>query len=175
MKNLVLMIFGVMALTLSSCTSQTYLDATTLNKVLQNEEFTFMAEKALPTSYDAMRVANSLPNYNSARMTELDYGYSLILHKDELESVLPYFGRMYNAPFDSDKNSFRFTSKTFTIQKTDGRKKSKVLVIIPDDVQHIRRMILEVQPNGRAYLSVEANDRQPISYDGYLMKNEPVK
>ncbi len=175
MKNFVLMIFGFFAIMLSSCSSQTYLDQNTLNQVLENKEFTFMAEKALPTSYDAMRVANSIPNYNSSRMTNLDYGYSIIIKKDELISVLPYFGRMYNPSYNTDKNSLRFTSKDYRIESTDGRKNSKVFVIIPNDVNHIRRMILEVFPTGRAYLSVDANDRQPISYDGYLMKNEVKK
>ena len=34
---------------------------------------------------------------------------------------------------------------------------------------------LEVYKNGNAYVSIDSNDRQPISYNGYLMKNEISK
>ena len=34
---------------------------------------------------------------------------------------------------------------------------------------------IEVYKNGNAYVSIDSNDRQPISYNGYLMKNEISK
>ena len=42
--------------------------------------------------------------------------------------------------------------------------------ISPKDVDHVRVIYIEVYKNGNAYVSIDSNDRQPISYNGYLMK-----
>ena len=39
----------------------------------------------------------------------------------------------------------------------------------------LRSDYIEVYKNGSAYVSIDSNDRQPISYNGYLMKNEISK
>ena len=38
-----------------------------------------MAKRANPTNFDVINVMNSLPNNNSARMLDLDYGYSVVI------------------------------------------------------------------------------------------------
>ena len=42
--------------------------------------------------------------------------------------------------------------------------------ISPKDVDHVRVIYIEVYKNGNTYVSIDSNDRQPISYNGYLMK-----
>ncbi len=175
MKNYILLLYGFVFFTLISCGSQNYLDNNTVKTLLQNEEFTFMAKSAHPTNYDVINVMNSLPATSASRMLQLDYGYGITIKKQELVSTLPYFGRSFTPSMDRDRESLRFTSKNYKIMSTEGKKGAKVLTIIPSDVSHIRRIIMEVFPNGRAYVSIDANDRQPISYDGYLMKNEEPK
>ncbi|MGZ5284650.1 MAG: DUF4251 domain-containing protein [Kaistella sp.] len=36
-------------------------------------------------------------------------------------------------------------------------------------------MIMEVFKNGKAYVSIDSNDRAPITYDGYIMENTAPK
>lgn len=156
---------------LSSCSSQKALPSEKVNSLLQNGEFTFMAERANPTNSDVINVMNSLPNSSSSRILNLDYGYTLEIKKEELNITLPYFGRMFTPSYNQDKNSYRFTSKDFTLNKTTGKKGNSIYSILPKDQPNVRKMILEVFPNGKSYLSIDSNDRQMISYDGYIMEN----
>jgi len=158
-----------------SCASQSGLDPKLVEDILSTNQFTFMATKANPTNNDVINVINSLPNAASSRMLNLDYGYDVVIKEKELEVTLPYFGRMYNPSYDSSKNSFRFTSKDFTISKNQNKKGNWIYNIIPKDAENVRNIYMEVFKNGNAYISIDANDRQPISYDGYIMKNEVKK
>ena len=175
MKKTVLMSVMFLLTLLFSCTSQTYVEPKTLEGLINSNQFTFMAKRANPTNFDVINVMNSLPNNNSARMLDLDYGYDVVIKEKELEVTLPYFGRMYNPSYDSSKNSFRFTSKDFTITKNQNKKGNWIYNIIPKDAENVRNIYMEVFKNGNAYISIDANDRQPISYDGYIMKNEVKK
>lgn len=52
-----------------------------------------------------------------------------------------------------------------------GKKGSKVYSIRTPDQPNILLMTLEVFKNGRADLYINASDRSPISYDGYITEN----
>lgn len=160
-------LFAILA-TVISCTSQNYISESEYQEAISSQQFTFMARRANPTNYDVINVMNSIPYSNSGRMLELDYGYSVVLKKDEVEVTLPYFGRMYQPSYDQSKNSFRFTSKDFAVNRKDGKKGSQIFTIVPRDQQHVRAIYLEVYKNGSAYAAVDATDRQPITYDGYI-------
>ena len=175
MKKLFLVIMGTMLLVLSACSTQNYLDPKTVIELVNGKQFTFMAKRANPTNYDVINVINSIPNSTSSRMLELDYGYGITFKDGELTSVLPYFGRTYTPIMDRDKQSYRFTSRNFSIEKKSGKKDTQILTIRPTDVDYVQRIIMEIYPNGKAYLSIYSNDRQPISYEGYLMENEVKK
>lgn len=175
MKKLIFLL-PLFILVFESCSSQIYLDKSTIENIYNTEQFTFMAERANPTNYDVINIANSIPNYNSSRMLQLDYGYTLMISNDELVATLPYFGRAYSANvYNTEKQSLRFTSKDFSVTKSQNKKGNFVFRIKPNDVSHINMIFLEIYKNGKASLSVDANDRQPISFDGYMMKNEVVK
>ena len=90
------------------------IDPKTLEEITTSNQFTFMAERANPTNFDVINIMNSMPNGNSSRMLDLDYGYTVVLKEKELDVTLPYFGRMFNPSYDTSKNSYRFTSKDFT-------------------------------------------------------------
>ena len=161
--------------TIISCESQSNVAPEKTTTLLQSNEFTFMAKHANPSGYEVLNVLNSLPNLNANTILNLDQGYVIEIKKDEIRVDLPYFGRMYTPNFDRDKDSFRFTSKNFTINQTSGRKGSFIYTILPKDQPNITRLILEVFKNGKSYLSISANDRQSISYDGYLTENKLEK
>lgn len=169
-----LIAFAILSL-LYSCSSQAYTDKQTLTKVLAEKEFTFLARHANPTNYDVINVMSSLPNTTASRMLELDYGYGYTLKNNNLEVTLPYFGRTYIPSMDPEKTGYRFTSKDFSMSEIEGRKGSRIFVITPHDVQNVRRIITEIYPTGATYVSIDSNDRQLISYDGYITKNEAKK
>ncbi len=166
---------GIFLLLLTSCGSQLNMAPEKVNQLLSRGEFTFMAQRANPTNADVTNVLNSLPNASSARILNLDYGYTLQITKDQLDVNLPYFGRTYNPSYDTSKNSFRFTSKSFRVTQKDGKNGNKNYFFTVNDQNSIRKMNLEIFSNGKAYLSVDADDRQPISYDGYIMENNTKK
>ena len=146
-----------------------------MNKLLKKWEFYFLGQQAQPSNSDVVNVMNSLPRSSASRMLDLDYGYTIVLKKSELRVELPYFGRMYSPSYDTANNSYRFTSKDFTVSQQTGKKQSSVYTIITKDQPNIRRIIMEVFSSGKTYVSIDSNDRAPISYDGYLMENEAAK
>ena len=176
MKNLInILSTAVLLILMNSCTSTANLPSAKVTELLRNGEFTFMAEQAQPSNYDVVNVMNSLPRSSSSRMLDLDYGYTIVLKKSELRVELPYFGRMYSPSYDNANNSYRFTSKDFTINQQTGKKGSTVYTILTKDQPTIRRIIMEVFSNGKTYVSIDSNDRTPISYNGYLMESELPK
>ena len=176
MKNLLKIIFfGIFSIVLNSCGTQTTSSPEKITSLLKSGEFTFMAQHANPMGGDVINVMNSLPNSSSSRILDLDYGYGLKITKDELTATLPYFGRMYNPSVDPSKNGYRFTSKDFKINQGTGRKGSNTFSFTVNDQHFVKKMFLEVYKNGKAYLSIDSNDRQPISYDGYIMENTVEK
>lgn len=172
MKNFFSILSSIFLLiVMASCNSQKSAPSAKVNSLLESGEFTFMAERANPTNFDVQNVMNSLPNSSASRILNLDYGYTLQIKKDEIKVELPYFGRVFTPSPDPANSSFRFDSKDFAIDKMAGKKGSFIYTILPKDQRNIRKMVLEVFGNGKSYLSVDANDRNPISYDGRIMEN----
>ncbi|KMQ66798.1 hypothetical protein ACM46_04660 [Chryseobacterium angstadtii] len=155
-----------------SCSSQTSLDSKTVDALVNSDEFTFYAQRANPMNYDVINVMGSLPNAPAARMLQLDGSYTIELKKNNLDVALPYFGRLFNASYNTADNSYRFTSKDFTIKKSQNKKGNWTLKIKPNDVRNVDEINIEVFKNGKAFVSMRSNDRQPITYDGYVSKNE---
>ncbi len=175
MNKYILLVIAVFVLSFQSCSSQNYLDASTVDSLLTSKEFTFMATKAIPSTNDISRVMNGVTGSGASRLLDLDYGYTVEIKKEKMTSTLPYFGRTYTPSMDPDKQSYRFTSSNYSYVQSKGKRDLTVVTIRPNDISHIQKMVMQIYPNGRAYLTIEASDRQLISYDGYLMKNEPLK
>ncbi len=51
-------------------------------------------------------------------------------------------------------------------------KRTWTVKIQPKDVNTVEEMYIEIFKNGKAFVSMKSNDRQPITYDGYVSKNE---
>lgn len=161
-----------------SCASQGSSDPKIVDAMVNSQDFTFYAQRANPTNYDVINVMNSIPNAPASRILDLNGNYTVELRNNVVEVVLPYFGRLFTASTfggGNDKNSYRFTSKDFGITKTQNKKGNWVIRIKPNDVSNVDEMIIEVYKNGKAFVSMRSNDRQPITYDGYVSKNEEKK
>ncbi len=101
----------------------------------------------------------------SRSLTTTDY--DLRVSKESVVSYLPYFGRAYSAT-PGASGGIDFTSKDFEYTVTPTKKGAWDIVIKPKDTQVARELRLTVQKNGSANLQVNSNDKQSISYSGYL-------
>jgi len=156
-----------------NCSSQGSLDSKTVDTLVNSQEFTFYAQRANPMNYDVINVMNSIPNSASSNILQLNGNYTVVVKNNMLDVALPYFGRVFNPTYGTD-NSFRFTTKNFTVNKSQSKKGNWVIRIKPDrnDQKNIDEITIEVYKNGRAFTSVRSTDRQPITYTGYISKNE---
>lgn len=170
----------VLALSLlgfTSCSStnnvaQAPVSNTEIANLISSENFTFVATKAYPTDQTTINVMNNLRPAGSAfRMLDISYGYGFKLDGITMKADMPFFGRIYNPSYNPDDNGIKFDSKSVRVVKTDGKKKT-TFTIRPTDISKIDTMYLEVYPNGKSFLSINSNDRQPISYDGYIKPNK---
>ena len=172
-KYIVFILMFGFVLSFQNLTAQN-LTKTETDALVNSDEFSFHAERANPTNYDVINIANSMPGAPAVRMFQLQGdGYGFSIKKNQLEVVLPYFGRSFNPTYGNpDGNSYRFTSKEFTIEKSQKRKGKWIYKIQPKDVTNVSDIFIEIFKNGKALVSIKSNDRQPISYDGYISKNE---
>ena len=146
-----------------SCSSQNTGDSKTTDLLINSQEFTFHAERANPTNYDVINIMNSMPNSTSTRILQLNGNYTVELRKNKLEVTLPYFGRLFNPTYgNTSNNSYRFTSKDYTVNKSQNKKGNWIVRVKPNDVNNVDEIIIEVYKNGKAFTSVRSNDRQPI-------------
>ncbi len=167
-----LMVFGFLFF-FQSCASQGSLDSKTVETLVDSQEFTFHAQRANPTNYDVINVMSSMPNATMTRMLNLDGSYTIEVSKNNLDVALPYFGRLFNPTYgNTNDNSYRFTSKDFTVSKSQNKKGTWIVRIKPNNVRTVDEIIIEIFKNGKAFVSMRSNDRQPITYDGYVSKNE---
>lgn len=95
--------------------------------------------------------------------------YNLKVFGDTLASELPYFGRAYVAPINPRQSGFSFTTTEFDYTVSNRKKGGWDINIKPKDATiDVREMVLTIFDNGSASLIVTSNNRQPISYYGYI-------
>jgi hypothetical protein len=155
MKKLLSILFVI--LVLSACSSQKSATSSPitneqLNKMLEDQSFTFVAQKVNP------------PSGRSRFLTETYYTLSVNNHK--VIADLPYFGRATQPTFGSE-GGIRFTSEKYKYEKAPNKKGWRV-TIRPEDNTDVQVCYLSVLENGSASLSVSSNSRQTISYDGTI-------
>ena len=110
----------------------------------------------------------ALPMGGSSR--QLTQDFDLRVSGDTLQSYLPYFGRAFTAPINTNESGIRFTSTEFDYT-VKPRKKGWDVVLVPKDAPNVRQMLLQVSAAGYASLVVTSNNRQSISFTGYVTEN----
>lgn len=120
---------------------------------VESKRFIFHAQTALPTS---------------GRSRQLTSEYNLQVFSDSLISNLPFYGRAYSVPYGSGDGGFSFTSTKFDYAATPGKKKGWNISIKPRDVTDFREFSLSLSDNGYGTLQALSNNRQPISFTGYI-------
>lgn len=132
-----------------------------VKKMVNNRNYVFIAQFANPLGWKTIN---------------LNYDYNVVISKDSIDSYLPYFGRAYVAPYnptDPSETGIQFKSKKFDYQQSAARKGIWEITIIPHDVKETRKFILDISDEGYANLSVTSNNRQTISFTGYIIENLP--
>lgn len=98
--------------------------------------------------------------------------YTLQVSEDTLAADLPYFGRAYSAPINPSEGGIRFTSTEFELKKQSKKKGGWVVLLEPKDTRDVRQLTLTISEKGYALLQVTSNNRQPISFNGYIDKKK---
>ena len=145
-------------------------DKATTKKIVQDQDFIFVATTAMPlASQDITAVLNKMNSPNGSGSINLTGSrYDLIIHKDSVAAYLPYYGRSYSASLDPDDAGIKFKSKDFKYEKATRKKGGWLIVIVPKDIKDHQKLTLSVSENGYATLNVVNNNRQPITFNGYL-------
>ncbi len=128
-----------------------------IKKKVQDKRYTFVAQSASP-----MR----------GNIRQLSLGYDLKVAGDSVIVYLPYFGRAYAAPDNIAGGGIKFTSVKSDYQTKDRSKGGWDITIRPQDAGDVRQLNLTIFQNGSASLQVTSNNRQPISFNGYIMQKK---
>lgn len=123
--------------------------------MLNSQRFTFVAERVNPLRGSSRNLTSS---------------YDVVVKKDTLNCILPYFGRAYQASADPSKNPLEFTSYQFSYTVKQKNKSDWQVYITPDDYKEVQQFIFEIFGNGTATLNVQNTHRDPISYFGHIEK-----
>lgn len=134
--------------------------ALTIQQAVETKNFVFKAETVTP---------------QRGRMRQLTPEYDLTIRPDTVISFLPYFGRAFTAPIGTSDGGIKFTSTSFDFSTAKKKKSRWEIVITPKDVTDAARLYLTVFENGRAALRVVSNNRDGISYNGYIKEGSPIE
>jgi len=185
MKNLkyILLIAGLLTGGMSMAQTQDSTKKTTrkerkamkaeeVKKLLENKAFTFKAEFADPLGGTITNINGrpfNLSPDGSGRIV-LNYNYDVRIKPDSVVSFLPYYGRVtMSAGYGTNTdNGVQFTSTKFGYESKAGKNDFTTIVITPKDAKYTNRMILDVSSNGTATLQVLSNNKNAISYSGYI-------
>ena len=128
-------------------------DKATVKTCVESKQFIFHPQTALPTS---------------GRSRTLTSDYNLRIMPDSLVSYLPYYGRAYSTSYGAGEGGFNFTSIKFDYAASPGKKNGWTISIKPKDVSDFREFSLSLSDNGYGTLQAFTNNRQPISFTGYI-------
>ncbi|MES2828701.1 MAG: DUF4251 domain-containing protein [Bacteroidota bacterium] len=151
-------------------------DKATTIKLIEGKNFVFNATSANPmNSSEINAIFSRMPGAVGGGAVQLAGSrYQLTVDNESVDAYLPYFGRSYNAPKNPNETGIKFNSKEFSYKADKNKKGNYVITIKPEDTKgDVMSMTLNVSKNGYASLSVISNNRQTISYNGYI--SEPAK
>jgi hypothetical protein len=140
----------------STITLAQKLDKASVQKVVNSKHFVFKAQTVLPMS-------------GTSRFLTSDY--EVKLSGDSLISYLPYFGRAYSVTYGGS-GGIDFTSTKFDYEVRPRRKGGWDITIDTKDVKDYQRFNFTISDNGYASLQVISNNRQPISFNGYIVEKK---
>jgi len=146
-------------------------DKETTTRLVNAKTLKFNATSAQPLAVGdlnavLMRMPGGMGGGSSIQLTGATY--DLKISKDSVEAYLPYFGRAYTATMNPNDSGVKFKSKDFSYKSEQKKKGNWVITIKPKDNKDGHQMVLHVGVNGYAFLNVTSNNKQSISYMGYI-------
>ncbi|RDC54987.1 DUF4251 domain-containing protein [Pedobacter chinensis] len=174
MKQLKLILSMVLVASSLQLLAQTNKETTA--RIIKEKNYTFVANTAIPMSnMDVSRVLERMPGNTGGGSINLNGSqYDFRVTKDSVVAFLPYFGRAFNAPLNPNEGGIKFTSKDFTYNESVNKKGAYTVQINTKDIKRENyRLTLNVSVNGYATLVASGNNKQPITFNGYL--DEPKK
>ena len=124
-----------------------------IKKIVEAQNYVFKAQTALPIA---------------GATRQLTSDYDLQVSKDTIVSDLPYFGRAFTAPLNPSEGPLQFTTTKFQYMVSNNKKGGWDVCITPKDLTDPRELIMTIFDNGSASVVVNSNNRQPISFNGYV-------
>jgi len=108
-----------------------------------------------------------LPQRGGGKVLTSEYDFRVTT--DSLICYLPYYGRAYfDVPYNNNDGGIKFTSTKFSYVAKDKKKGGWEISIVPADVKNLNKLVFNISPDGYASLSVTSNNRDFITFDGYL-------
>jgi hypothetical protein len=132
--------------------------AATIKNIIEAKNFVFTAQTMMPMG----GMSRNLTSFYDVRVSP-----------DTIVSYLPYFGRAYSAPIDPSKNALDFTSTNFDYKVSNRKKGGWDINIVSRDQPDNQRLSFAIFEDGSGTLQVTSNNRQPISYNGYVSERKP--
>jgi Domain of unknown function (DUF4251) len=111
----------------------------------------------------------------TGRMRQLDSQYDLLVTKEQVAADLPYIGAAYFSPSNPAEGGIKFTSKNFDYNIAKRKKDGWDVLIKCKDITDPPNMNMTVFSNGKATLQVTSNNRQGISFNGYIVAADKEK
>ena len=98
--------------------------------------------------------------------------FFLELHGDSLRSYLPYLGQAYQAPMMSPGQGLDFDEPVLNIKESRPKAGLSQLDIDVRTREDRYQYSIELYETGRAYIHVQSQHRDPISFDGEMVMAE---
>ncbi|HEX4373809.1 MAG TPA: DUF4251 domain-containing protein [Puia sp.] len=141
--------------------------STAQNSKQQKENKKQQAVSQLVNSQHYTFIPNTvLPSRGASKM--LTSEYELKIKKDTLSSYLPYFGRAYTASISVTENPLDFKTTDFKYTIAEDKKGGWNINMVPKNGGDARQLMLSISQNGYASLQIIFNNRDPISFNGYI-------
>lgn len=158
LKNKLAKFFFVVLVTIFSSAhsySQT-LGKAELQDMINSKNFVFTAQSVFPMTGGSRQLTSR---------------YDVRIVGDSVVADLPYFGRAYSATY-GEPGGINFTSTKSTYKVKQRKKGGWDISIKPKDGKDVRELNFTISENGYTNLQVNSNNRQPISFSGYLSKQK---
>lgn len=164
----------IIALLFAAVQSNAQTDKATTARIIEAQNYVFVATMAFPlNAMDISKVLNRMPGANSGGAINLNgSNYDVKVTKDSLVCYLPYYGRAYTVKPGINEGGIKFKSKDFNYKSEIRKKGGWIITMNPKDVKDDYNanyaLTLTVTTAGYATLTVNSNNQQSITFNGYL-------
>ncbi|SEA21201.1 DUF4251 domain-containing protein [Pedobacter hartonius] len=153
-------------------------DKATTARIIAAQNYVFVATTAYPlNAADINKIMSRLPGYNGGGNINLTgSSYDLSVTTDSLVAYLPYYGRSYTPKYGSiDENGIKFKSKDFNYKSSARKKGGWNITMTPKDIKDNYSLTLLITTSGYGTLTVNSNNQQSITFNGYIAETKPKK